>query len=165
MKKKKISLFDLGLLLLVLVLGAGAYWMTHGEAAQPPASADRLVEDIRRNSRRYTDPAALTETEHYVVQYQAALDTDDIAQVTAVAAPGMELQNAYNGKPMGTLDDVALMEYQGRQRVVLTISCYAICSKVLATTSGGSYIREGSSVDLSVDDQPMGEATILWISH
>ena len=78
MKRKTISFFDLGLLLLVLVFGIGAYWMTHGEAAQPPSSADRLVEDIRRNSRRYTDPSALTETEHYVMQYQAALDTDDM---------------------------------------------------------------------------------------
>ena len=81
------------------------------------------------------------------------------------AAPGTELLNAYSGQSMGTLEDMALMEVHGRQQVVLTISCYAISSKVLVTTPGGSYIRVGSSVDLSADGQPVGEATILWISH
>ncbi len=165
MKKKTISLFDLGLLLLVLIFGAGAYWLVHGEPDSPPDSADPLVEDICRNSRRYTDPSALTETEHYVLQYQTALDTGNLDRVAALTAPGTQLLNHYNGQPMGTLEDMELMTLDGRQRVVLTMSCYAICSKVLATTPSGSYIRAGDSVYLDSDGETLGLATILWISH
>lgn len=166
MKKRKISFFDLGLCLLVLVLGLAAYRMSHGDPPPSPTSADTLVEDIQRNSRRYTNVEMLLEQEHYVLHYQTALDTDDLEAISEIISVGDTLYNSFNMQPLGTLTGIERMDVDGVQRVVLSLETYSVTTKTSAQTPSGNNIRVGEPFYLAPEDgQDIGLSEIFWISH
>lgn len=166
MKKRKISFFDLGLLLLIALIGLGAYFLVHGDVVIPPSTADPLLEDIRRNSDRYTDQELLAEIENYVIQYRVALPATELQELEGIAAPEDDMFNGYNQTPLGTLKKLELQTVEGETHVVATVELYAVFTKTAVTAPSGSNIRVGQDIELTnAQGQSLGMGKVLFISH
>ena len=167
MKRHKISLFDLLLLLLVVLVGAAAYWQLHHTAVSQPESAEVLLGDLRRNSERYTDQEAINETEEYVVSYTIRIEDMDEAALSQYAAIGDELYNAYNGSKVGKLEAVSYSEEDGVTRAKLTISIFSKFYKTyIVSLPAEMAIKVGTSVSLCREDGTnIGTGIVTWIKH
>lgn len=166
MKKWKISFFDLGLLLLVLLVGLGAYFRVHRNEVIPPDSADELLTDIRRNSDRYTDQEEMKKTENYVIHYEVALPAEDPQALEAFAVPGTALVDNFGGGTLGTLESLEHRTIDGEDRVVATVQLYAVFTKTAVVSPGGCTVRVGSELELLTEnEESLGKGMVLWISH
>lgn len=164
--KKRINFFDLGLLLLVVLLGLGAYFLSHEAQTLPPDSAEPLLTDIRRNSDHYADQAVLAEKENYNVQYRIALgqlEPDACAEMISV---GDELLNTYVKSSMGTVISVGPAVVDGVTRTVITLEVYTVFTKTSVKTPFDCELRVGNDIGLSLADGTyLDTGTVLWISH
>lgn len=166
MKKRRISFFDLGILLMVLLVGLGAYFYIHRNEVVPPSSADELLADIRRNSNRYTDQEKMKETENYVIHYEVALPVQDTEKLEAIAVPGITLMDNFGGGTLGTLESLEHRTIDGEDRVVVTVQLYTVFTKTYVMSPGGCTIRVNKDLELLTEEgESLGNGTVLWISH
>lgn len=164
--KKRVNLFDVCLLVLVVLLGLGAYAMSHEDPPAPPDSAEPLLSDIRRNSDRYTDPEVMAETENYVIEYRVLLEQGDPDYYEALASTGDTILDSYKHSLLGTLKGLEVVEVNGEPRVVATLELFSVFTKTSVASPGGNIIRVGAEYPLITEDETyLGMGTILWISH
>ena len=167
MKRRKISLFDLGLLLLVLLVGAAAYWQLHGTAVSQPESAEVLLGDIRRSADRYTDQEALKETEEYNISYTIRIESLDEETLSQRAAVGDAVYSTYNDAWMGELKSATFSEKDGVTWAELTIGVYTMFYKTyIVALPAGTPLKTGGGASIRREDGTyIGTGTITWISH
>ncbi len=167
MKRYKISLFDMGLLLLVLLVGAAAYWQLHHTMTSRPESAETLLGDIRRSADRYTDQDALKETEDYNISYIVRIKDLDEDTLSQRAALGETIYSMYNDAQMGELKSVSFSEKDGVTWAELTISVYSRFYKTyIVSLPAYTAMKVGTSASLRREDGTyIGTGTITWIRH
>lgn len=166
MKQRKISLFDLLLLLLVILVGTAAYGLLHHTTVSQPESAEVLLEDIRRSAVRYTDQDAMEETENYNISYIVRIKDLDEDTLNQRAALGDTIYSMYNDAQMGELKSVSFSEKDGVTWAELTISVYAVFHKTYVASSTGVYIKVGEGASIRREDGTyIGTGFITWISH
>jgi hypothetical protein len=165
-KKRKISPFDLVLLVLVIALGIGVYSIVHTPAPTPPSTPAELLGDLSRLAVRSTDQEELKKIEHYNIVYTVYLEDVDPDRLQKIPAVGADLYESYSSTPVGTLEDVRQETVDGHTNVALDISVYAVFAKTDVSTTAGYPIRVGSAIPLQdVHWNYLGTGTITWISH
>jgi hypothetical protein len=165
-KKRKISPFDLVLLLLVIALGIGVYSIVHTPAPTPPSTPEELLGDITRLAVRSTDQEELKKIEHYNIVYSVYLEDINPDYLQNIPSAGAALYETYSSTPVGTLEEVRQETVDGHTNVTLDIAIYAVFSKTTVTSPSTYPIRVGTVIPLETEDgRYLGSGTITWISH
>ena len=164
---RRICPADLALLAAAVAAGLLLWGAVHRNTADGEASSRLLLEDLRRSSLRYNDPAKLEEQEEYNVSYIVEMKGLDPVCCENIPEPGGEICDAYSKTSVGTLKDASVSRNpDGTADITLTICKYSIFTKKSITTPDGYEIRVGNSVSLENGDQAyLGSGTITWISH
>lgn len=164
---RRICPADLVLLAAAVAAGLLLWGAVHRDTADGGASSRLLLEDLRRSSLRYNDPAKLEEQEEYNVSYIVEMKGLDPVCCENIPEPGGEICDAYSKTSVGTLKDASVSRNpDGTADITLTICKYSIFTKKSITTPDGYEIRVGNSVSLENGDQAyLGSGTITWISH
>ena len=164
---RRICPADLVLLAAAVAAGLLLWGAVHRDTADGGASSRLLLEDLRRSSLRYNDPAKLEEQEEYNISYIVEMKGLDPVCCENIPEPGGEICDAYSKTSVGTLKDASVSRNpDGTADITLTICKYSIFTKKSITTPDGYEIRVGNSVSLENGDQAyLGSGTITWISH
>jgi hypothetical protein len=165
-KKRKISPFDLILLLLVIALGVVVYSLVHVPAPDAPTTPEELLADLHRNAERNTDQEELQKRENYNITYTVYLEDINPEYLPNIPQVGATLYESYGVTPVGTLESVRQETVDGHINVTLDISLYAIFAKTAVTTPADYPIRVGTEIPLQdANWYYIGSGLVTWISH
>ena len=159
--------FDI-LLLVLVVLAAGAYWYLSrsSESAPEALTLQELQADMVRNAERYADQAELQKTEYYNVDIRLEMNEVPSAYL-APMEEGMELFERYSGSALGTLQAYEVTNLEDdRCDAVLTFRIYVLSTKTDIRSPGDVTLKVGTN--LALEDTAgayLGEGQITWISH
>ena len=164
---RRICPADLVLLAAAVAAGLLLWGAVHRDTADGGASSRLLLEDLRRSSLRYNDPARLEEQEEYNVSYIVEMKGINPNYCGNIPEPGGEIFDTYSKTPVGTLEDCSIRQNpDGTADVTLTICQYTLFTKKAISTPEGYQIRVGNTVGLENGEQAyLGSGTITWISH
>ena len=164
---KKVSIFDLAVLVLALIAGILAWTFLHGSAScEASMTPEAMLEDILRADSKYNDPEDMNRSEYYNIDCRIRMENISMDYAENYPELGSEICDAYSGSRIGTLQGCEMTEHgDGTMDVCITLRIYAMFFKNRIQTPQCYEIRAGKVISLQGQDGYLGTGTITWISH